>query len=41
VTIKTDVFAFGVVLSEFITGKRALFRDNQQPNNMKSISKNH
>jgi len=37
VTIKTDVFAFGVVLSELITGKRALFRDNQQPNNMKSL----
>ncbi|TKY69902.1 LysM domain receptor kinase 3 [Spatholobus suberectus] len=37
VTIKTDVFAFGVVLSELITGKRALFRDNQEANNMKSL----
>ncbi|KAK7307238.1 hypothetical protein VNO77_40120 [Canavalia gladiata] len=34
VTIKTDVFAFGVVLSELITGKRALFREG---NNMKSL----
>ncbi|PNY17791.1 lysM domain receptor-like protein kinase 3-like protein, partial [Trifolium pratense] len=37
VTIKTDVFAFGVVLSELITGKRALFRDNKEANNMKSL----
>ncbi|KAL9327995.1 hypothetical protein ACSQ67_002998 [Phaseolus vulgaris] len=37
VTIKTDVFAFGVVLSELITGKRALYRDSQQANNMKSL----
>ncbi|RDX80786.1 LysM domain receptor-like kinase 3, partial [Mucuna pruriens] len=37
VTIKTDVFAFGVVLSELITGKRALFRDNQEAKNMKSL----
>jgi len=36
VTIKTDVFAFGVVLSELITGKRALFRDSKQAN-MKSL----
>ncbi|XP_027362216.1 lysM domain receptor-like kinase 3 [Abrus precatorius] len=34
VTVKTDVFAFGVVLSELITGKRALFRE---ANNMKSL----
>lgn len=36
-TIKTDVFAFGVVISELITGKRALFRDNKEANNMKSL----
>ncbi|KAL2347384.1 hypothetical protein Fmac_001384 [Flemingia macrophylla] len=39
VTIKTDVFAFGVVLAELITGKRALFRDNQEANNMKTLVK--
>ncbi|RZC28176.1 LysM domain receptor-like kinase 3, partial [Glycine soja] len=38
VTIKTDVFAFGVVLAELITGKRALFRDNQEASNMKSLT---
>ncbi|XP_051116556.1 lysM domain receptor-like kinase 3 [Andrographis paniculata] len=37
VTVKTDVFAFGVVLGELITGHRALIRDNQQPNRMKSL----
>ncbi|KAK7252397.1 hypothetical protein RIF29_36311 [Crotalaria pallida] len=37
VTVKTDVFAFGVVLSELITGKRALFRDNKEETKMKSL----
>ncbi|KAK9934610.1 hypothetical protein M0R45_021747 [Rubus argutus] len=37
VTHKTDVFAFGVVLGELITGQRALFRDNREPAKMKSL----
>lgn len=37
ITTKTDVFAFGVVLTELITGKRALMRDNREPNKMKSL----
>ncbi|KAH7570348.1 hypothetical protein JRO89_XS05G0091100 [Xanthoceras sorbifolium] len=37
VTAKTDVFAFGVVLAELITGQRALSRDNREPTKMKSL----
>ncbi|XP_058080049.1 lysM domain receptor-like kinase 3 [Magnolia sinica] len=37
-TSKTDVFAFGVVLAELITGQRALIRDNREPNRMKSLT---
>ncbi|KAL5724933.1 hypothetical protein ACHQM5_008135 [Ranunculus cassubicifolius] len=34
---KADVFAFGVVLAELITGQRALIRDNQEPSKMKAL----
>ncbi|KAF9605867.1 hypothetical protein IFM89_019126 [Coptis chinensis] len=34
---KTDVFAFGVVLAELITGQRALIRDKHEPSKMKSL----
>ncbi|CAK7332599.1 unnamed protein product [Dovyalis caffra] len=37
VTSKTDVFAFGVVLAELITGLRALMRDNRESTKMKSL----
>lgn len=36
-TTKTDVFAFGVVLAELITGKRALIPDGSEPTKMKSL----
>ncbi|KAL8215916.1 hypothetical protein R6Q57_022753 [Mikania cordata] len=36
-TSKTDVFAFGVVLAELITGQQALARDKQEPNKLKSL----
>ncbi|GFZ03886.1 protein kinase superfamily protein [Actinidia rufa] len=36
-TCKTDVFAFGVVLAELITGQRALVHDNREPKKTKSL----
>ncbi|KAK1407224.1 hypothetical protein QVD17_38838 [Tagetes erecta] len=36
-TSKTDVFAFGVVLAELITGQHALARDKQEPNKLKTL----
>ena len=36
-TSKTDVFAFGVVLAELITGQRALARDKQDPDRLKTL----
>ena len=36
-TTKSDVYAFGVVLAELITGLRALIRDNKEINKMKSL----
>ncbi|XP_024976041.1 lysM domain receptor-like kinase 3 [Cynara cardunculus var. scolymus] len=36
-TSKTDVFAFGVVLAELITGQRALARDKQDPARLKTL----
>ncbi|KAI7727613.1 hypothetical protein M8C21_021184, partial [Ambrosia artemisiifolia] len=36
-TSKTDVFAFGVVLAELITGQQALARDKQEPNKLRTL----
>lgn len=36
-TSKTDVFAFGVVIAELITGLRALIRDNRETGKMKTL----
>ncbi|KAK2635264.1 hypothetical protein Ddye_030056 [Dipteronia dyeriana] len=37
VTSKTDVFTFGVVLTELITGQQALSLDNREPTKLKSL----
>ena len=36
-TSKTDVFAFGVVLAELITGQPALARDKKDPKKFKTL----
>ncbi|KAJ8753556.1 hypothetical protein K2173_022797 [Erythroxylum novogranatense] len=37
-TSKSDVFAFGVVLAALITGRRSLYRDNKEENNLKALT---
>ncbi|KAK2989730.1 hypothetical protein RJ640_030223, partial [Escallonia rubra] len=37
-TSKTDIFAFGVVLAELITGHRAIIADTREPTKLKSLS---
>ena len=35
--LKTDVFAFGVILAELITSQHPLSRDNKEPTKMRSL----